>query len=317
MVKNTNYWDTQKVKLKAIDIPYFSELSTTRLNLYLDKKIDLVGGLSRENAEEADREGHKLHRYLDGVLFYLEFNFRKGRVTANKNLRLAIAHAFNVEELVNQIIGIPGTVPGKSLFPLFLKGEKEKFRDEHKTEGFKYDLKMAKEYLEKAKKELNVEKILPLRFLTTDSENAMKQAEYFQETMRSALGLEIKIDKQIFKIKLQKAKEGEFDISSAGWGPDYDDPMTYGDLFSSWNENNNGRFKNAEYDAFVRLAQKSVSPKERMRAFAGMQSLILSEAAILPQYERALLYLKRPRLKGVIRQTLGPDPYFVYAYYEK
>ena len=54
------------------------------------------------------------------------------------------------------------------------------------------------------------------------------------------LGLDIKIDKQIFKQRLAKMLSGDFDMVLAGWGPDYDDPLTFGDLFASWNLNNRG-----------------------------------------------------------------------------
>ena len=53
---------------------------------------------------------------------------------------------------------------------------------------------------------------------------------------------------------------GDFDIVGAGWGPDFDDIMTFGDLFASWNLNNRGRYNNPEYDAAVRVAMNSTDP---------------------------------------------------------
>ena len=41
---------------------------------------------------------------------------------------------------------------------------------------------------------------------------------------------------------------GEFDLVTAGWGPDYDDPLTFADLFTSWNKNNRGLYSNPELD---------------------------------------------------------------------
>ena len=65
-------------------------------------------------------------------------------------------------------------------------------------------------------------------------------SEWVQASLKEALGLQIKIDKQIFKQRLAKMTAGEFDMVLAGWGPDYDDLMTFGDLFASWNLNNRG-----------------------------------------------------------------------------
>ena len=33
---------------------------------------------------------------------------------------------------------------------------------------------------------------------------------------------------------------GDYDLVVAGWGPDYADPLTFGDLFGSWNQKGEG-----------------------------------------------------------------------------
>ena len=81
------------------------------------------------------------------------------------------------------------------------------------------------------------------------------------------MGVEIKIDKQIFKQRLAKSKAGDFDLLSAGWGPDYNDPMTFADLFASWNQNNRGRFESKRYDALVAEAQSTTDKKRRAAIF--------------------------------------------------
>ena len=58
---------------------------------------------------------------------------------------------------------------------------------------------------------------------------ATKQAEYFQGLYKSKLGIDIRIDVQTFKQRLAKMTAGDFDIVGAGWGPDFDDIMTFGD----------------------------------------------------------------------------------------
>ena len=53
-----------------------------------------------------------------------------------------------------------------------------------------------------------------------------------------------------------------------GWSPDYDDPLTFADLYASWNLNNHGRYNNPELDAQVRIAQQSLDQSVRLEAFA-------------------------------------------------
>ena len=100
----------------------------------------------------------------------------------------------------------------------------------------------------------------------------------------------------------------------AGWSPDYDDPLTFGDLFASWNLNNRGRYDNPELDRSVRAAMGSLDPKVRMNAFGQIQDILIQDAAIIPMYERGQVFVRNPQLKGLVRRVVGTDPDFTYAY---
>lgn len=312
MEKNQNYWNKKNIFLDVIDAPYIVEDQNTIFNLYKDKKIAYADGLSSDSIKNSMKEKFKLRNFAEGVVFYHEFNYRKGRVTNNKNLRLAIAHVFDPKELVNKVIGRPGYKPSYTLFPEFLKGAKDSFIKEFKPKKRKVDITLAKQYLAKAKKELGG-KIPSLILLCDDTENSAKQAQYFQRVMKERLGLDIKIDKQIFKQRLAKMTAGDFDIVAAGWGPDYDDLMTFADLMSSWNDNNRGKYKNAEYDKVLRTAMNSADPKTRFEAFGRLQEILYDDVALIPHYERGLVYIKNKKLKGLLRIVVGPDPFLVHA----
>ena len=150
--------------------------------------------------------------------------------------------------------------------------------------------------------------------LSGDNPSSNKQSEYYQALYKRELDIEVKIDRQIFKQRLAKMTAGDFDLVLAGWGPDYDDPLTFGDLFASWNANNRGRYNNPNLDAFVEIAQSSTDPKTRMDAMAGIQQIIHDDVVILPSFERGLVYVEHPQVKGVIRRAVGTDPDFTNAF---
>jgi len=106
---------------------------------------------------------------------------------------------------------------------------------------------------------------------------------------------------------------GEFDIVGAGWGPDFDDIMTFGDLFASWNLNNRGRYSNPDYDQLIRTAMNNTDPKIRMDAMGQAQQILFDDAVVLPQYEQGVIYLLHPKVKGMVRRVVGADPDFTYA----
>ena len=309
MVKNEHYWDRDNIHLNAINADYITEDSRARLNLYIDGKI-VHTRLDGETYKDALTQRQRIRSFTTGSVFYLEYNFRKGRITTNRNLRKAIQHVFDPEEFVNKVLATPGNLPGRSLFPVWLGGVEDKFRSEYKAAEPKIDLALARDYLEKAKVELGVEKIPPLVLLVGNSPTSAKQAEYLQGVFKEKLDIDVKIDIQTFKQRLAKMTSGDFDMVAAGWGPDFDDIMTFGDLFASWNLNNRGRYDNPDYDRLVRLGMTSADPKTRMDAMGELQRILTEDAVIIPQYEQGVIYLMHPKVKGVVRRVVGADPDF-------
>ena len=311
--KNPHYWNRDTVQLNVIDMPYVTSDTGAVVNLFKDGSI-VSATLGAEQLDDAMKLRWNLGRYSDGSVFYIDFNFRPERLTSNFHLRKALQYVNDSGELVNKVIAWPGYQPAVSLFPAWLTGVERSFRQEYPPLAISPDLETARQHLEFAKRELGVAELPPLVLLTGDSPIANKQAEYFQNLFSRALGIEIRIDKQIFKQRLEKMTSGDFDIVAAGWGPDFADPLTYGDLYASWNGNNRGKYNNPELDEQVRIAQNSVDPKTRMDAFGEIQRILIEDAVHLPNYERGNVYVQDPQLKGVVYRAVGTDPDYSQAY---
>lgn len=311
MVKNENYWNKEAITLNAINADYITADTRARLNLYTDGKIAFTR-LDGETYKDALSQQFRIRRFTTGSVFFIEYNHRPERVTSNLNLRKAIQHVFDPDEMVNRVLAVPGNLRGESLFPVWLDGVDDKFRREYPAPMARISVATAKQYLEKAREELGGE-IPPLVLLVSDSPTATKQGEYMQGLLLNKLGLEVKIDVQTFKQRLAKMTSGDFDMVGAGWGPDFDDIMTFGDLFASWNLNNRGRYNNPNYDRLVQVAMNSTDPKTRMDAMGQAQQILFDDATLLPQYEQGIIYLLHPKVKGVVRRVVGADPDYTHA----
>jgi oligopeptide transport system substrate-binding protein len=309
--KNPLYWDAARVAIDRIDVPYFTQDPSTSYNLFKDGKIDLAG-LDRDLLGRAQADRYKIKSFASGSVFYAEFNHRDGRPTRNAHLRKAIQLVFDPREYVSKVIGIPGSRPAVGLIPSWVPGVERPFRKEYPVDPVHLDLDEARRHLEIARRELGGT-IPTLVWLTGDDPFTARESEYFQYLLGSRLGIALKIDKQTFKQRLAKMTTGEFDIVSAGWGPDYPDAMTFADLFASWNENNRGRWRNERYDALVRRAQQSAEPKVRMDAMAAAERILLDDVAVLLKSEATGLYVHSPRVTGIVRHVVGPDPDYSYA----
>ncbi len=309
--KNPRYWNAANIQIDRIEVPYITTDLGASYNLFSDGKVDTLG-IPREQLDRAQADRLRMQSFDDGSIFYLEFNLRPGRATANRHLRKAIQLVFEPRQYVSKVVGIPGTRPGLSLIPQWVPGVRERFREEYPIAPVRPNLPEAQKELELARKEMGG--TLPtLYWLVDDGPGSARDAEYFQNLLKTRLEIDVRIDKQIFKQRLAKMRAGDFDIVAAGWGPDYADPMTYAELLASWNENNSGKYQNAEYDALIRKAQATADPKVRMDAMAQAERIALDDVPFLLTYERTRIWAHQPRVRGIVRHVVGPDPDFVFA----
>jgi oligopeptide transport system substrate-binding protein len=314
MEKNDTYWDKDSIWLNAIDIAYITTDAVARLNLFQDGRVADVDYLPGESLDQVLQQGWSLRRFNDGSMWFIEMNFREGRLTRNYHLRRALQLANDPAELVFKVLKTPSFTPAESLFPSTMKGEHGLFRQEYPPPHVPTDLAEARKELELARQELGLDTFPPLVLLADDTPGAITHSEYLQENLRRNLGLEIRIDRQNFRQRLEKQQQGEFDITIKGWSADYDDPLSFADLFASWNLNNNGKYANPELDAQVRIAMQSLDDNARFRAFAEVQRILIDDAVILMAYERGVMYVQDPRLKNVARRFMGPPTDYSRAY---
>ena len=313
--KNPHYWDDNKGFLDAIHVAYITDDVNSRLNLFKDGQITDTH-LLPSMLGNAMEQHWQIDRTMDGTVFFLEFNHRDDRVSRNLNFRKALQLAQDPEEFVYKAMKEPAYLPGVSLFPIWVPGITELFRQEYPPIAHQQNIIKAQQHLEMARVELGLDEFPPIVLLIDDNEAGKVTGEYYQEVYRRVLGLEILLDKQIFKQRLDKMTSGDFDFYLGGWSPDYFDALTYAELFASWNLNNRGRYVSAEMDALVRLGQTSLNPQERMDAFGEIQRLAYEDVAMIPVYERGWSFVVDPRLKGFKRRVVGPEVDYKYAYIE-
>ncbi len=315
MRRNPQYWNNAATRLNEIHYAYVTKDELAKFNLFKNENTAYTT-LSLGSLDSAMQAGYRVEQFQTAALFFLEFNHRPAHVTANLALRKAIQAVYDPDMVVYKMMGRPGTLPGRSLFPMTVRGHKGRFRDEYPARRLKPDLATAQRWLAQAKQELGVDQLPPLTLLASDSPLSIEQAEYLQFLLNKTLGISVQIDVQTFKQFIAKRGKGEFEISVAGWGPDYDDAMTFADLFASWNANNRGRYNNPAYDALIEQAGNSADPAVRFAAFAAMQQLIQDDVVILPIYEEVDLYLRHPALKGLYRPVFGGDLNLRFAWLE-
>ncbi|MFC9416710.1 peptide ABC transporter substrate-binding protein [Bacillus mobilis] len=306
--KNATYWDQKKVKLDEINFQIVKD-TMTAVNLYEAGNLDRVP----INSQFVDKyKGNKeLHMSSEPGMAMLRFN-EKNNALANKKVRQSISLALNKEDFVTHFIN-NGAKSASGLVPAGHINE-ETGKDFRKENGdlSPYDLQNAKKIWTEAKKELGVDEV-NLEFLTYEQDNAKRMAEYIKGDLEKHLpGLTIQIKQQPFKQKLQLEQTGDYDISMANWGPDYKDPISYLELFTTDNQNNKMNYSNRHYDELIKKAKSDLvlDQKKRWEALQEAERTLLEDAAIAPLYQMGSAYVQKNYVKGIEKHQFGG----VYTY---
>ncbi|MEY3902127.1 MAG: hypothetical protein RL189_1433 [Pseudomonadota bacterium] len=313
MEKASTYWNAAAVKLRAVEAPVMLKDNGAAFNNFRTGGLDITG-LDKERLETAQRERLQVKTFSDGAVFYLELNQRQGKLFSNQKLRQALRIAINRREYINKITGVPGDKPAFGLVPDYMPGASKTYRQEAKVDYRDGDIASAKKLIKEYLSETKQSKVPSFSILAGDSTVAKKESEYFQDLLKKVFETDVKIDSVPFKTRLQKQRDGQFDIASGGWGPDYLDAMTFMDLFTSANDNNHGGYVNKNFDELIAKAQKSGNMAERVKLFhEAEKQLILTDSALVPIIQRGRAYLLAEGLQNVRRNQIGQDPDLRFA----
>ncbi|MDN7241478.1 peptide ABC transporter substrate-binding protein [Planococcus sp. N028] len=316
--KNPEYWDAETVKLEKINYDVVKEPATA-VNLYTSGEKDRAG-LSGEFAMQyADNE--EVVKELEPTVFYMKFNQeRNGEKTplANVNIRKAIAMAFNKQDLVDIVLA-NGSLPANYLVPTeFTFDESDKdFREVNGKEMLAFNAEEAKKLWAKGLEEEGVTEVT-LELLGGDTETAKSMDEYLKAQLEENLeGLTIELKAVPFAVRLELDEKQDYDIQNAGWGPDYQDPMTFIDLFVTGSAQNAMSYSNKKFDELVESAKGDLATDvaARWEAMAQAEKILLEEdAAIAPIYQRGLMSLQKPYVNGIVTHPFGGDYSYKWAY---
>lgn len=299
-IKNTAYYDAAKVKLGGIHYEVINN-GEDALRKYQSGQLDFVE-LSGDSIVQMQNSPE--FRPVDsGFLYFLSFN-TEDAYFKNKNLRLAIANGFDrevvVKEMADGSAAAYGAVPRG--FAFSQSGQDFTPAGVEFPDLCSYNPVAAREYFEKAKRELGV-KNLEIEFLTTNGEtqviccNSMKRQ--LEENL-SGLKITLRIVEKKERRKIMSA--GDFQFGLNNWGPDYADPMTYLAMWVTGNSNNMGRYFNPEYNALIASCtdgELCTKINERWTAMKRAETMVMEDAAISPVYQKCNANLIKSNVKGI------------------
>ncbi|WP_010631321.1 peptide ABC transporter substrate-binding protein [Sporolactobacillus vineae] len=314
--KNPNYWNAKATKLTKVNVQVQTSLAT-RVNLYKTGKTDVVN-LTGDFTNSMKQSNPKdIHTSLNSGTFFLYINQKTNKNLKNLNLRKAINAAIDRNSFVKVLFN-DGSLGSNYVVPKgFTAGPDGKdFRGDNPANGYPAGTTAdAKTFWNKAKKELGIKK-LNLNFLSSDGDQYKQWDQYLAGQLEKNLpGVKVTINQQPWANYLKLNQEFKFDLAFSGWFPDYQDPMTYLDMWTSDNPQNTTGWSSKKFDALINKAKaETANPTKRWNDMLSAEKTMMADYPIVPIYQSGYTWAQKPTVKNFSQPSYGPQYDFAQTY---
>lgn len=323
-VKNNQYWDKKAVHLQKINYTV-NESTTTTLNLFQEKKLDLTQLASEQVKNMKSSSDYTTYPY--SITAFLVYNFQDSNATIKKALnnakiRQAISLSINRKTLVKNVIGDASTV-SKTFVPQDLVKDAKTgkdFADESTVKNStSYNKALAQKLWKQGLKETGIKK-LSIQLLASNDAPNKPISQYLKSALEKNLdGLTVNLSNIPSKVASSRAQSGDFDLYLSGWGADFNDPISHLQIMTNNSGYNYGKYNSSTYNALVNKAQNQDAndTSARWQDMINAEKTIMKDQGITPLYQTVYSYLQNPKVKGIIHNTAGTQWNYKYAYIAK
>ena len=312
MVKNTNYWafnDVVPEKLKFV----LMQNETASVAGIKEGSIDFSRTLPTQDIPTLKEEGLLQIKPMLASYFYClnTTNEVLKDIRVRKALALAIDRNYIVEQVTKG-----GETPADAFVPYGINDADGSFREngggyfDISQEGYKKNVEEAKKLMAEAGYP-NGEGF-PVFEFKADPGFHISIFEAVQQMWKENLGIDTKIVQEEWAVFLQTRYDKNLTMCRGGWFGDFNDPVNFLSLYTSYSPNNYSSYSNAQYDAYIQTALTTGDQKVRMEAMHKAEELLVNSFAIIPMYFYTEPLLVNPKLKDVYYDALSMHK-FTYA----
>lgn len=317
--KNNAWYDAANVSLNKIVFAKYTDRNTA-INAFQGGEIDIIDLANGDQSGMFAAEGYNVDSFAGGYSFFYYCNtLDEAGVASHEgsklsdmrstNLRKAISFAIDRTKLIATVYKNQNSSP--DCFSLGISSvDGGSFGDVVKAAngGALYnataDVAKAQEYLAKALEDLGYTDAsqIDITLMTSEGTASELQSQVVQEQLRKNLGIEAKIEVMTIGEARARRNAKNYDMFAGGWGPDYNDPMTDLELWTTTNSNNHTGYASEAYDALINSTKTETDPVAREALFVKAEQMLAEDMPIVPAYWRAEEYLASEKIvSGALR----------------
>ena len=369
LTKNPAYIDADSITMDVIEF-YLSDDANNMLSNFENRTWQLIDDVPTAEIKRLESE-YPTEYFVAGQIgtYYVCWNINQNLLPADSELTGAEAEAANVEirkamsllldrNYIVEEIGQAGQVPASGFVPMGMTdadgsefymnaGDSEDYVGYYDVSADAYidnwdaAIEILKKYYDYDETTYTFTNAPTMEYLYNTSEGHKAIGEYLQGVWAS-VGITVNLVNQEWNTFLNTRKNGEYTIARNGWLADYNDPISFLDMWITESGNNDvqfGRDAHADiamynldltdlgydvkvengtwaetYDVLIGLVKTCTDSETRYELMHRAEDLLMSTGCITPLYFYTDIYMLDENVEGFFSNPLGYK-YFMYCTY--
>ena len=369
LTKNPNYYNADSITMDVIEF-YLSDDANNMLSNFENRTWQLIDDVPTAEIKRLESE-YPTEYFVAGQIgtYYVCWNINQNLLPADSELTGAEAEAANVEirkamsllldrNYIVEEIGQAGQVPAPGFVPMGMTdadgsefymnaGDSEDYAGYYDVSADAYidnwdeAIEILKKYYDYDEATYTFTNAPTMEYLYNTSEGHKAIGEYLQGVWAS-VGITVNLVNQEWNTFLNTRKDGGYTIARNGWLADYNDPISFLDMWVTASGNNDVQFgKDAHadiamynldltdlgydvkvengtwaetYDVLIGLVKTCTDTETRYALMHRAEDLLMSTGCITPLYFYTDIYMLDENVEGFFSNPLGYK-YFMYCTY--
>lgn len=334
LAKNEKYWDAENVILEQINLQVVAE-DSTMAQLMESEQMDIWSPTDMEYVglwqDKVDSGLMDLVSFTEPSVTYVVVdqheagNGGPSGLMRNEKIRLAMSIALDREEF-NDMFNESLCVPAYSLVPYGINVGNSDYRGYAEeplaayaeyTNDTEYLQNLFKEGLAELNYTGDLSDIELTVFTYSPNTRTTNILEWYKQTLESKLGIKVKVDIYPDVSTWKTARDSyQYDFYEMGWNGDFNDPITFLDLFRTGNGYAKfmGGYSNEEYDNLLAAAASELDEQVRLESYAQAEKLLMEEGGVIPLYFNEAKIFVQSYVEGLSTPMFGAEYEFSRAY---
>ena len=301
--RNEFYWDADNVSIAEVE--YFPiDDETAEMNMYRAGELDITYAIPsasvamlRESMPDEVRIAPRL------TFYYYGFDMTQPPLD-NVDLRRALSMAVDRRQLV-ELIG-RGELPAYGYVPT---GTSNHVSASYDWRDLSDSERIAEARAAYAAAGYGPDNPLTLNLVFNTGSIHERIAVAVKSMWEDTLGVEIETDKREFAYLLEtRDRRDEWDIMRLAWSGDYDDPLSFLQIFRSDSPQNLARYADPEFDRLLDKGTIEVDPARRLEVMTAAEGTVLNDYPLVPLYFYVSKHLVKPNVGGFEDNVLSRHP---------